>query len=129
ARAVELAVINLLDNAFKYAKDGGVVDVRVARSGSRAVEIRVLDKGPGIDAEDKAKIFDRFVRGRSAQHAGVRGSGIGLALVKHIAESHGGATRVESPVDRGRGSCFVVTLPALRDESPAPAPVAVPVKG
>jgi two-component system, OmpR family, phosphate regulon sensor histidine kinase PhoR len=129
ARAVELAVINLLDNAFKYAKDGGAVEVQVARSGARSVEIRVKDHGAGIEPEDRERIFERFVRGKNAQNQGVRGSGIGLALVKHIAESHGGEARVDSPVAGDRGSCFVVVLPALRDDAPATAPVPLPAKG
>jgi two-component system, OmpR family, phosphate regulon sensor histidine kinase PhoR len=122
ARAVELAVINLLDNAFKYARDGGRVAVEVAREG-RFLEIRVSDEGPGIDPEDRERIFERFVRGRHAGAAGVRGSGIGLALVKHIAESHGGRVRVTSPVTRdGRGSRFVVSIPALSSERAAERP-------
>lgn len=116
ARAIELAVINLLDNALKYAKDGGRVDVEVARSG-RSLRLTVSDRGPGIDAEDRARIFDRFVRGRHAAEARVRGSGIGLALVKHIAEAHGGSARVTSPItEDGRGSAFEVVIPCLAEE-------------
>jgi len=114
-RAVELAVINLLDNALKYAKDGGRVDVDVARDG-RWVKVRVSDRGAGIDADERERIFERFVRGRRADDTRARGSGIGLALVKHIAESHGGRVRVESPVtEDGRGSVFEISLPALRE--------------
>jgi two-component system, OmpR family, phosphate regulon sensor histidine kinase PhoR len=112
-RAIELAVINLLDNAFKYAKDGGRVDVLVEGVG-RAVNVRVADRGPGIDEDDQPRIFDRFVRGRGAGARQVRGSGIGLALVKHIAESHGGSIRVTSPItDVGTGTAFVLSLPAV----------------
>jgi two-component system phosphate regulon sensor histidine kinase PhoR len=120
ARAIELLVINLLDNAFKYAKDGGKVDVSVERTG-RSVTIAVRDRGPGIDAEDRDRIFERFVRGKNAAgEERVRGSGIGLSLVKHIAESHGGKVRVLSPIlDGGRGSLFEVTLPIARAEPPA----------
>jgi two-component system, OmpR family, phosphate regulon sensor histidine kinase PhoR len=113
ARAVELAVINLLDNALKYAKDGGRVDVAVARAG-RFIEVRVSDLGPGIHPEEQERIFERFVRGRHAAETRARGSGIGLSLVKHIAESHGGSVRVKSPVtDDGRGSAFEIHIPAL----------------
>jgi two-component system, OmpR family, phosphate regulon sensor histidine kinase PhoR len=113
ARALELAVINLLDNALKYAKDGGQVDVTVEASG-KTISVAVSDRGPGIDADEQRRIFDRFVRGRRASEQRVRGSGIGLALVKHIAESHGGSARVRSPVtDDGRGSSFELRLPAL----------------
>lgn len=110
-RAVQLAVINLLDNAIKYAPDTGVVRVTVRREGP-VVAVRVADRGPGVPADEQARIFDRFVRGaRTASGEGprVRGSGIGLALVKHIAESHGGRAWVESRL--GEGATFVVTLP------------------
>jgi two-component system, OmpR family, phosphate regulon sensor histidine kinase PhoR len=114
ARAVELAVINLLDNAFKYAKEGGRIDVEVERAG-RAVKVRVADRGPGIDPEERGRIFERFVRGRNAAgETRVRGSGIGLALVKHIAESHGGAIQVSSPItEDARGSAFDLSIPVL----------------
>lgn len=112
ARAIELAVLNLLDNAFKYAKDGGRADVEVFAKDASVV-VRVSDRGPGIDPEEQERIFERFVRGRLATEQRIRGSGIGLALVKHIAESHGGSVRVESPVADGRGTAFVLTFPAL----------------
>ena len=87
ARAVELAVMNLLDNALKYAKGTQAVRVSVApgspsaAEGRSGVRIRVEDQGPGIDPGEQERIFDRFVRGRGAYEQHVRGSGIGLALV------------------------------------------------
>jgi two-component system phosphate regulon sensor histidine kinase PhoR len=117
ARAVELAIINLLDNAFKYAKDGGQVDVVCERQ-NEFVLVRVSDRGPGIDPEEQERIFDRFVRGRRAGEQRVRGSGIGLALVKHIAESHNGTITVKSPITEDRrGSMFVLKVPVLRGEA------------
>ena len=113
-RAVELAVINLLDNAFKYAKEGGRIDVDVTRA-ARLVQVRVSDRGPGIDPEDRARIFERFVRGRTSAETRVRGSGIGLSLVKHIAESHGGSIVVTSPItDDARGCAFELSIPVDR---------------
>jgi two-component system phosphate regulon sensor histidine kinase PhoR len=113
ARALELAVINLLDNALKYAKEGGQVDVEVDGAG-RNIALKVTDRGPGIDEDEQRRIFERFVRGRHASLHRIRGSGIGLALVKHIAESHGGDVRVISPVTKdGQGSSFVLTVPAI----------------
>jgi two-component system phosphate regulon sensor histidine kinase PhoR len=112
-RALELSVINLLDNAIKYARDGKRIDVRVVEQKGQ-IEIRVTDQGPGIAREDRRRIFDRFVRGKAAQNAQVRGTGIGLSLVKHIAEAHGGGVRVES--EPGQGATFTIVLPAL----PAP---------
>jgi two-component system phosphate regulon sensor histidine kinase PhoR len=117
ARAVELAIINLLDNAFKYAKDGGRVDVEFERQ-SEFVLVRIRDQGPGIDPDEQERIFERFVRGRRAGENRVRGSGIGLALVKHIAESHGGTISVTSPITQDRrGSMFVFRIPILRGEA------------
>jgi signal transduction histidine kinase len=115
-RAIQLAVINLVDNALKYAPGTGVVTIRAGLEGD-AIAIRVTDKGPGVPVDERERIFERFVRGASAStrdgRSGppVRGSGIGLALVKHIAESHGGRAWVES--GSGRGSTFVVTIPPL----------------
>jgi len=109
-RAIEIAIINLVDNALKYAPDGRRVVVSLRRHGDQIV-IRVTDGGVGIAPEDRRRIFERFVRGRRADKQ-VRGSGIGLALVKHIAEAHGGKAWVEDVLPRG--SSFVVTL-AIRD--------------
>jgi two-component system phosphate regulon sensor histidine kinase PhoR len=117
-RALELLLMNLLDNALKYAKDGKRVTVDV-RQGGAGLEIRVIDQGPGIPTGERRRIFDRFVRGSAGTEKQVRGSGIGLALVKHIAESHGGKAWVESDV--GQGATFVVTIPAA-GAAPAPAP-------
>jgi two-component system phosphate regulon sensor histidine kinase PhoR len=118
ARAVELAVINLIDNALKYATGTPSVEIVVRRSPSArrpTAIVRVVDDGPGIPGEEQERIFDRFVRGRGAHTTQVRGSGIGLALVKRIAESHAGSVRVESPVrGEGRGAAFEIVLPVER---------------
>ena len=78
--------------------------------------VRVVDRGPGVPAEDRERIFERFVRSTTARAQAserpVRGSGIGLALVKHIAESHGGAAWVEPAP--GGGASFAFRIPANR---------------
>ena len=116
-RAIQLAVINLVDNALKYAP-GGEITIR-ASGHDGGVRIDVADQGPGVAPEDRHRIFERFVRLSSSRderiekaRSPVRGSGIGLALVKHIAESHGGRAWVESEL--GRGATFTFTIPARR---------------
>jgi two-component system phosphate regulon sensor histidine kinase PhoR len=104
-RAIEIAVINLVDNALKYAKDGNRVRIAVGRRG-KVAEVSVTDQGAGIALEDRRRIFERFVRGRGTKQ--VRGSGIGLALVKHIATAHGGDAWVEPVLPHG--SRFVFSL-------------------
>jgi two-component system phosphate regulon sensor histidine kinase PhoR len=104
-RALEIAVINLIDNAMKYAP--GHVSVAVVATAG-ALEVRVTDRGPGIVPEDRKRIFERFVRGKPSEGKQVRGSGIGLALVKHIAEAHGGKAWVEPGVPKG--SVFVLSV-------------------
>ncbi|MBX3232671.1 MAG: HAMP domain-containing histidine kinase [Labilithrix sp.] len=119
-RAIQLAVTNLVDNALKYAPGGEEIKVRV-RTEDDAVRVDVIDRGPGVPAEDRQRIFDRFVRlGQRAQKAGeapVRGSGIGLALVKHIAESHGGRAWVESGGERGSVFSFSIPMSPSRREN------------
>jgi two-component system phosphate regulon sensor histidine kinase PhoR len=111
-----LVVLNLVDNAIKHAPEGRKVCVSVTRSPGFLV-LGVRDFGPGISRQEMSQIFERFYRTQSTRERNIRGSGIGLALVKHIAEAHGGRVTVESPVtsDRGEsntGSMFRVFLPA-----------------
>ena len=120
-RAIQLAVTNLVDNALKYAPGGEEIRVRVRKLTGPSVEsvrIDVIDRGPGVPPEDRQRIFDRFVRltqrPGKAGDAPVRGSGIGLALVKHIAESHGGKAWVEGPESGEKGSTFSLSIPISR---------------
>ncbi len=114
-RAIQLAVVNLVDNALKYAPGGEEIIVRAASDGD-FVRIDVVDRGPGVPPEDRQRIFERFVRLTSrVGDTQVRGSGIGLALVKHIAESHGGRAWVVSstnPANGPTGSTFSFSIPA-----------------
>jgi two-component system phosphate regulon sensor histidine kinase PhoR len=109
ANAMTLATLNLLDNAIKYAADGKRLDVALRLREDR-MELEVRDHGPGIEPDEQEAIFDRFYRARAVRLKPIRGSGIGLALVKRIAEAHGGGVTVDSAP--GRGACFCLWLPA-----------------
>ncbi len=106
------AVDNLLDNAAKHAPDGTVVDV-----GLRGGELTVRDRGPGIPADERPHVFDRFYRGAGAR--GRPGSGLGLAIVRQVAESHGGSIAVEEAP--GGGALFRLRLTKL-DDGATPEP-------
>ena len=100
---VARAITNLLDNAAKYSPPGSTVDVAVANG-----EISVRDHGPGVSAEDATRVFDRFWRSNDARH--LPGSGLGLSIVKDVAESHGGSVTLERPIDGGGGARFRLRL-------------------
>jgi two-component system, OmpR family, phosphate regulon sensor histidine kinase PhoR len=108
ASAVTLAVLNLIDNAIKYAAAGQRIELGVHRTGDRII-VSVHDWGPGIDPEEHARIFERFYRARAIRLLPIRGSGIGLALVQHIARAHGGDADVTSVP--AQGSTFRIWLP------------------
>ena len=108
ASAVTLAVLNLIDNAIKYAAAGKRIALGVHRTGDRII-VSVHDWGPGIDPEEHARIFERFYRARAIRLLPIRGSGIGLALVQHIARAHGGDADVTSVP--AQGSTFRIWLP------------------
>jgi two-component system phosphate regulon sensor histidine kinase PhoR len=115
--AMTLVLLNLVDNAVKYAGEGGEVAVRLARAPG-GVALSVRDRGPGISADEQQRIFERFYRATNARMRNVRGSGIGLSLVKHIAEAHGG--RVEVSSAPGQGATFTVFVPAAPLVRPGP---------
>jgi signal transduction histidine kinase len=114
--ALARAVRNLIDNALKYAADTPVVRVVVSRT-DEEVSIGVHDTGPGIAPQHQRAIFEKFVRA-DARHPAVRGTGLGLTMVRHIVAAHAGRIALESEL--GRGSTFTIIL-----RSPAgTAPVA-----
>ena len=113
--AMTLVLLNLVDNAVKYAADGKELQVSLAHRDDR-IELVVRDRGPGIRADEQERIFERFYRARNVRGRPVRGSGIGLSLVKHIAEAHGGGVSVEST--EGKGSAFKVWIPVTTSPEP-----------
>jgi signal transduction histidine kinase/CheY-like chemotaxis protein len=117
-------VWNLLSNAIKFTPKGGRVQVRLARVGSR-VQIVVADSGAGITPDLLPYVFERFRQGDSTSTRQYGGLGLGLALVKHIAELHGGHVRADS-AGEDKGATFTVELPvSLGALSTAPHPTAI----
>jgi len=110
AEALALALRNLVDNALKYSPDQPAVSVEWGCENG-AVAIHVRDRGMGIPVAEQRVIFQKFVRGRAAIAANVKGTGVGLAMVSHIVRAHGGEVRVASAP--GEGSTFTILLPAL----------------
>jgi two-component system OmpR family sensor kinase len=98
---------NLFGNALKYTPRGGSIDVSLAKLEGEVV-LRVADTGPGIPAEDRERVFERFVRLDPARGAG--GAGLGLAIARWVAEAHSGRVRIVS--SGSDGSVFAVSLPA-----------------
>lgn len=113
ARLLRRALRNLLENARRYSQ--GEVRLELVQQGSLAI-IRVCDHGPGVPEEQRERIFEKFYRlpGASERSGGV---GLGLALVRSIAQRHGGDVRCQARPDGAPGACFVLQLPA---QAPAP---------
>ncbi len=115
ANAMTLAVLNLVDNAIKYAAVGERVSVRVRqlkRDKREGVALFVRDFGPGVPVGERQQIFERFYRAREVRLKPIRGSGIGLALVTHITKAHNGSISVLETADGEPGSCFRLWIPA-----------------
>ncbi|HVF57376.1 MAG TPA: HAMP domain-containing sensor histidine kinase [Pyrinomonadaceae bacterium] len=111
--AVAQALMNLLDNAVKYSECSQAKEV-VVRVGQKDgfVQISVADHGVGIPREEQKKIFEKFYRVSTGLVHDVKGSGLGLSLVKHIVEAHRGRVTVES--EPGQGSTFTIHLPVAK---------------
>jgi len=110
--AMSLAVINLLDNSIKYSGEAKEIELQLERKDD-FVQISISDHGIGISDDELEKIFEKFYRVSTGLVHDVKGSGLGLSIVKHIVEAHGGKVTVESAV--GQGSTFTIHLP-VKDE-------------
>jgi signal transduction histidine kinase len=106
--AMEQAIFNLLDNAIKFSPGTMKAEVTLERN-HNAVIIKIKDQGLGIEDDEKDKIFEKFYRGNEAVKYSIKGTGLGLALVKYTVEAHNGHIDVES--ERGWNTVFTITLP------------------
>jgi len=113
--AISQALLNLLINAEKYSKERKYISLKVFPKDDE-VWISIEDRGPGIPKDGLKHIFDKFYRGEHGAARDVQGSGLGLTIVKHIVESHGGQICVESEV--GEGSRFTIKLPVKENSIP-----------
>ena len=115
--AIAQAFINLLDNAVKYSGEATEINVTLGQQNG-FVTIAVRDFGIGIASEEREKVFEKFYRVGNVLVHDVKGSGLGLSIVKHVIEAHQGKVTVESEL--GKGSTFVIHLPADNGSMPKP---------
>ena len=114
--ALARALWNLLDNAVKYSGEARRVWVEVSRRG-RDIAMAVRDEGLGIPRSEQQAIFTKFFRGSIGHARGIRGTGLGLAMARHIAAAHRGRVTVES--EEGHGSTFTIWIPVAEAEVPS----------
>src|SRR5690606_5455510 len=106
---IEQMLLNLVDNAVKFNRNGGSVTVSISGANGRDI-IEVADTGEGISAEHIGRIFERFYRGDRSRARLIGGTGLGLSIVKHLARLHGGEVYVSSKL--GIGTSFYIELPS-----------------
>ena len=111
--AIARSLLNLVNNAVKYSSNEKYLGIRLYRH-SNGVNLEVVDHGIGIPAKEHLKIFEKFYRVGDPLVHNTKGSGLGLSLVQHIVQAHGGVVAVESAP--GRGSKFIITLPIQNSE-------------
>jgi len=106
--AIARSLLNLVNNALKYSKDKKFIGVSLYRSNG-SVKLEVRDLGIGIPPREQDKIFEKFYRCGDPLVHNIKGSGLGLSLVRHIVRAHGGDVQVQSEPEKG--STFTIALP------------------
>lgn len=113
------AAANIIGNAVKYCPSGARVDIGVQQTPPHGIMLRVEDNGPGIPAEYRTRIFERFFRVDKGRSRETGGTGLGLSIVRHIAELHGGSVQALARRDGSAGACFELYIPGNRMEPDA----------
>jgi signal transduction histidine kinase len=114
--AIQQAILNLLTNAMKYSGDAREIDLRLcARNGDAVIE--VADRGLGLAPEEQKRVFEKFYRAPSHESRLIAGTGLGLTLVAHIANAHGGRVEVESALGAGSTFCLVIPIKPIPMEA------------
>ena len=108
--ALVQALLNVLENARKYALEGGNLEIR-GRAEKDIYTVLVRDFGPGIPSDERESVFERFRRGAAHQDGSISGVGLGLHLARRLVRDLGGDLRAVAPPDEKGGACFVMTLP------------------
>ncbi|MGH9754415.1 MAG: hybrid sensor histidine kinase/response regulator, partial [Blastocatellia bacterium] len=120
ANRLQQAIWNLLSNAVKFTNEGGSIEARLGRAEGR-IEIAVKDTGIGIDPKFLPHVFDRFRQADASSTREYGGLGIGLTIVRHIVETHGGGVSASSP-GKSQGATFKIRLPLISSRRLAPRP-------
>jgi len=121
-RSLKQILLNLLTNAIKFSIPGGAVEAFARLAPSGELEFGVKDEGIGIAENEQSRVFERFGQTRSSAPGVEKGTGLGLPIVKGLAEAHGGSVTLESRLDHG--TCITITLPAERVVKSAPVALA-----
>ena len=121
AARLQQIVLNLVSNAIKFSHDGGIIDVQL-RTGQHTVDLTVSDSGQGIAPDFMKSVFEPFLQGDGSSTRPHGGLGLGLSIVRHLVDAHGGTVSAHS-AGEGRGATFVVKLPTAAMSSLAPEPL------
>src|SRR5262249_49363214 len=121
-RSLKQIMLNLLTNAIKFTTPGGAVEAFARLASSGELEFGVKDEGIGIAEDEQSRVFERFGQTRSGSAGAEKGVGLGLPIVKGLAEAHGGRVTMESRLHHG--TSVTIPLPAARIVKPAPVALA-----
>jgi signal transduction histidine kinase len=118
---INQVLMNLIENAVKFTPPRGKVTLSASQNGNDSVQVSVSDTGPGIPADEREKIFDKFYQIAQVGEVKPKGTGLGLAICRALVELHGGRIWVESEMNRGSTFCFTLPLAGAAKPDRLPA--------